>query len=344
MNRDDFVFSAAELKEYVKKKFPNSYFLIPNDDVKGGFNLLIPKYYVDLIDWNDPDDPLAKMVVTSDLEGDVKKYEMDDPIGDKPHSPVPGIVHRHRDRCLLMLTNVCAVHCRFCFRKNLLDRHTYDFSKSIEYIRLHPEIWEVILSGGDPFMFTDHFMELVITKLREIPHVKMIRFHTRTPVVYPKRVTDNLVSILGKAKPYIVVLHINHEREITPFFCRAVADMQKNGALLMSQSVLLKGVNDNAGSLANLFRKLVETGVKPYYLHHLDPAPGNHHFRISVEAGKELYKQLRQKVSGVCVPEYMIDVPGGYGKFPVDQFQRIDEKTYQLETTDGNVITYIDNA
>ncbi|MBI1863325.1 KamA family radical SAM protein [Candidatus Microgenomates bacterium] len=304
----------------------------------------MPKYYVDLIDWNDPDDPLARMVVTSNLEKEVKQYEMEDPIGDRPHTAVPGIVHRHRDRCLLMLTNVCAVHCRFCFRKNLLEDNRADFEKSIQYIRDHEELWEVILSGGDPFTFTDHFMELVLKKLKEIPHVKMIRFHTRTPVVYPARVDEKLTTVLENAGQYIVVLHINHVREITPDFCRAVADLQKSGAMLLSQTVLLKGVNDSVENLETLLRGLVEISIKPYYLHHLDPAAGTHHFRISVERGKDIYRQLRQRISGVCIPEYVIDAPGGYGKFPVDMFVKITEKTYQYETPNGQVVTYIDHA
>lgn len=344
MNRADFVFSVAELKDLLVRKGVTGEQI---EKMVGGdhhFNLLIPKYYVDLIDWNDVCDPLAQMVVTSDLEGDVMEYELKDPIGDRPHEAVPGIIHRHRDRCLLMLTNVCAVHCRFCFRKNLLDENRADFDKSIQYIRDHTEIWEVIFSGGDPFMFTDHFMELVLKKLNEIDHVKVIRFHTRTPVVYPARVTENLSTILKKAGPFSVVLHINHPREITPDFCRATELLQKSGAMLLSQTVLLKGVNDDVETLTNLFKKLVEIGVKPYYLHHLDPAAGTHHFRISVETGKTIYRQLRQRISGVCLPEYVIDVPGGYGKFPVDMFARIDAKTYQCETSDGDVLTYVDRA
>lgn len=343
MNRADFVFSAVELKEYLLKKGIAKKQI---EKMVGGdqhFKLLIPKYYLSLIDWNDPADPLAKMVVTSSLESDVKEYEMDDPIGDRAYEAVPGVIHRHRDRCLLMVTNVCAVHCRFCFRKNLLDENRADFEKSIEYIRNHEEIWEVVLSGGDPFMFTDHFMDLVIGKLREIPHVKMIRFHTRTPIVYPARVTDALVSILKKAAPYSVVFHVNHPREIAPDFCRTVTALQKSGAMLLSQSVLLKGVNDNVEVLTDLFRSLVEVGIKPYYLHHLDLATGTHHFRISVKAGKALYEKLQRTISGVCIPEYVIDVPGGFGKIPVTSFVE-KNGVYHSVNGEGKPVTYRDPA
>lgn len=343
MNRADFVFSVAELKDFLVKKG------IPKKQIEkmvGGeqhFNLLIPKYYLGLIDWNNTDDPLAKMVVTSSLESDVKEYEVADPIGDRPHQAVPGVIHRHRDRCLLMLTNVCAVHCRFCFRKNLLDENRADFEKSIQYIREHKEIWEVILSGGDPLMFTDHFMEIVIKKLREIPHVKMIRFHTRTPVVYPARLTKNLAAILKQAAPFSVVFHINHPNEITPDFCRAVDLLQKSGAMLLSQSVMLKGVNDSIETLSKLFKNLVEIGIKPYYLHHLDAAAGTHYFRISVSDGKKLYEQLQRTISGVCIPEYVIDVPGGLGKIPVTSFKQ-DGNVYTSVNAEGLPVTYIDPA
>lgn len=343
MKRDDFVFSVPELKEYLLKKGIGEKQIEKMVDGDHQFSLLIPKYYLEHIDWNNPNDPLAKMVVTNDLESDVKEYEMEDPIGDRPHEAVPGVIHRHRDRCLLMLTNVCAVHCRFCFRKNLLDENKADFQKSIEYIRQHSEIWEVILSGGDPLMFTDHFMELVIKKLRDIKHVKMIRFHTRTPVVYPARVTDNLVSILKKATPYSVVFHINHPREITPDFCRTVAALQKSGAMLLSQTVLLKGVNDDVEVLSRLFKSLVEAGIKPYYLHHLDPAAGTHHFRISVKAGKALYEKLQRTISGLCIPEYVIDVPGGYGKISVASFIEKDG-IYHAVNGEGKPVVYRDPA
>lgn len=342
MNRADFVFSVAELKDYLVKKGIAEKQITAMIESDNHFNLLISKYYIDLIDWSDEADPLAKMVVTSNLEADVKEYEMKDPIGDKVHSPVAGIIHRHKDRCLLMLTNSCAVHCRFCFRKNLLDENRADFDKCIQYIRDHEEIWEVIFSGGDPFVFSDYFTELVINKLREIRHVKVLRFHTRTPVVYPARITENFSEILKKAGSYSVVLHINHPREITPDFCCAVERMQKSGAMLLSQSVLLNGVNNTVETLSILFKRLVEIGVKPYYLHHLDPVAGTDHFRISVKEGKDLYQTLQRSISGLAVPQYVIDVPGGFGKIPVISFIEKKSGVYEAIGRDGIEVTYKD--
>ena len=267
------------------------------------------------------------MVLTDHLEQVELKSELDDPIGDLTHSPTPGIIHRYPDRCLLMLTNVCAVHCRFCFRKNILDKNTANLEKALLYIRSHAEIWEVIFSGGDPFMFTDHFMRSVICKLRAIPHIKMIRFHTRTPAVYPQKVTKELLASLQLATPCGVVLHVNHPKEVTSEFMEAVVKMRKTGAMMLSQTVLMKGVNDDDQILAALFKKLVECGVKPYYLHHLDLTKGTNHFRISVARGKEIMQKLRGHISGLCIPEYVIDTPGGYGKIPVFLFKHISKNT-----------------
>lgn len=345
MSKQDFVFSVAQLKEYLSSKgWDVSRMKKSGMWPEHGFNLLIPKYYVDLIDWYDETDPLRKMVLTSNLEAEIHEYEVADPIGDESHSPVPGIVHRYPDRCLLMLTSACAVHCRFCFRKNLLTSNTAHYQKCFDYLKNHEELWEVILSGGDPFTFTDAFMEKVIRDIRAIPHIKMIRFHTRTPAVYPKRVNDRFLEVLSPAAPCTIVIHINHPREITPEFIAAVQKLCATGALLLSQTVLMKGINDKAQTLEQLFKGLMEIGVKPYYLHHLDPAAGTHHFRISVEAGKKIMEQLRGHIAGTCIPEYVIDTPGGYGKIPVFWFQHTAEKTYEAISFEGKTIRYVDSA
>lgn len=343
MNKQDFVFSVAQLKEYLIAK---GWDMARMEKVAAWpehqFNLLIPNYYIDLIDWYDEADPLRKMVLTSNLEQDIQEYEVVDPIGDEAHSPVPGIVHRYPDRCLLMLTSACAVHCRFCFRKNLLSSNAAHYQKCMEYLKEHTELWEVILSGGDPFTFTDAFMEKVIRDIRAIPHIKMIRFHTRTPVVYPARVNEEFIAAMGAAKPYTVVLHINHPREITPAFIASVQRLREAGGLILSQTVLMKGVNDTADILASLFKRLVEIGVKPYYLHHLDAAAGTHHFRTSVEAGRQIWQKLRGHISGTCIPEYVIDTPGGYGKIPVFWFQHVSERKYKATSFEGKSLIYFD--
>lgn len=343
MLKKDFVFSISDLKKYLSEK-GFQHVILPLDYNADNFFLLIPKYYLDLINWDDTNDPLLKMVLTSNLEKDIKKYELEDPIGDKKNTPVPGIIHRHNDRCLLNLTSACAIHCRFCFRKKLLSGSKINIDKSIKYIRAHTEIWEVIFSGGDPFILTDHFLQSVITKLQSIPQVKVFRFHTRTPVVYPKRITNNLISILKKIKSSTVVLHINHPKEITGEFIRTVNKLKKATTHLLSQTVLLKGVNDSSEILTELYRKLVEIGVKPYHLYHLDFTAGTDHFRVSIKSGKNIFQQLRNSLSGVCLPTYVVDIPGGYGKVPVLSLVKTSTNSYQGKTYDGKDVTYADPA
>jgi len=343
MDKQDFVFSSMQLAEYLHSKGIHAHF----SDVKNEqqpFYLLIPKYYIDLINWDDPEDPLKKMVVPNNLEDNVYDYELKDPIGDHTHELVPGIIHRYPDRCLLMLTNICAVHCRFCFRKNLLDSNNAHFEDAMNYIEGHTALREVILSGGDPFMLTDYFLKKIISLLEKLEHVKIIRFHTRTPAVYPKRVTQEFLASIRSDKQVIVVLHINHPREITTEFVNAVQRMKQAGIMLLSQTVLMKNINNSTATLGTLFSELTEIGVKPYYLHHLDPAAGTHHFRISVEEGKNIYQSLRGTISGHCIPEYVIDTPGGHGKIPVMWFERISEKEYQAVNFEGKIIQYTDNG
>lgn len=346
MNKSDFIFSMAQLIQYLQDRGVDTTTIpaLTNQAKAHPFYLLIPKYYVDLISWHNPHDPLMHMVLTNNLEHEVKSYELTDPIGDHSRSPVPGIVHRYPDRCLLMLTNMCAVHCRFCFRKNLLDKNEYDYSKSLEYIRDHKELWEVILSGGDPFMLTDFFLKKIMKDLRSIPHIKLIRFHTRTPAVYPSRVTDTLIHTIAEAAPTIVVLHINHPTEMTPEFIDAVSRMKKAGIMLLSQTVLMKNVNNDATILSTLFKSLMEHGVKPYYLHHLDLAQGTHHFRVSVQEGQSIMQKLRGNISGHCIPEYVIDVPSGLGKIPVSWFSHTHEHIYETTSFEGRHVIYRDVA
>ncbi len=341
MNKDDFVMSVAQLRTWLVERGVNSPRITIGDDHP--FSLLVSKYYLELIDWDNADDPLAKMVITSDSEHETQPYELEDPICDKQFSPVPGIVHRHPDRCLLMVTNMCAVHCRFCFRRSMLESNKADLTKAIEYIAKTPQICEVILSGGDPFTFTNHFMKHIVDRLNTIDHVRFIRFHTRTPTVYPARIMQEFVDAMVGAKQTTVVIHINHPREITKEFVDSVHLMKRAGIMLLSQSVLLRGVNDSFETLRDLFYGLYEIGVKPYYLHHLDKAMGTHHFRISIEKGKQLYAQLRTSISGVCLPAYVIDIPGGHGKHPVESLTQIGADCYQIEV-EHKKIRYIDPA
>jgi lysine 2,3-aminomutase len=277
-----------------------------------------------LIDTSDPDDPIARQYIPSANELVTQAGEDADPIGDRAHSPVSGIVHRYPDRVLFKLVHVCAVYCRFCFRREMvgpgkdtaLSNDAY--AEALDYIRSHTEIWEVILTGGDPLMLSARRLKEIMGDLAEIDHVKVIRIHTRVPVADPSRVSDDTVAALKVSGAATwVALHVNHPRELTAEARAACARMVDAGIPMVSQSVLLRGVNDNAATLEALMRGCVECRIKPYYLHHGDLAPGTAHLRTTLEEGQQLMQRLRGRVSGLCQPEYVLDIPGGHGKAPV---------------------------
>lgn len=282
----------------------------------------VPRYYLDLIDWSDPDDPLRRQVLPLSAEEEVLPDDLRDPIGDDRHSPVPGIVHRYPDRVLLLLTATCAVHCRFCFRREFIGQPTRtlrpeQFEAALGYIVDHPEIWEVILSGGDPLVFPDRYLQSVFQRLRAIPHVKIIRVHSRVPAIFPGRITTAFATLARRYAPFYLIVHVNHPREVTLEFVEHVGELIDRGVPVLSQSVLLRGVNDEVRVLAALFKRLVEARVKPYYLHQLDRAPGTNHFRVPIQDGLRLMEGLRGHLSGLCLPTYMLDIPGGPGKVPL---------------------------
>ena len=285
--------------------------------------LRVPTYYLDLIDFSDPADPLRRQVLPTDDEREVAPEELLDPIGDDAHSPVPGVVHRYPDRALLLLTAACRVHCRFCFRREFVGQPARALSKpqlaaAFDYLRAHDEIWEVVLSGGDVLTLPDAYLAGVLARLRAIPHLRVVRIHSRVPAVLPDRLTDRLAELLRAHAPVYLVVHVNHPREVTERFTAAVGRLIDRGVPVLSQSVLLRGVNAEAATLAALFRRLVEARVKPYYLHHPDLARGTAHFRVSVAEGQALMRQLRGRVSGLCLPTYVLDIPGGHGKVPLE--------------------------
>jgi len=253
----------------------------------------------------------------------MRDEERADPIGDIAHSPVDGIVHRYPDRVLLKLVNACAVYCRFCFRRETVGpAHRALSPASLEnalgYIGAHPEIWEVILTGGDPLMLSPRRISEIMADLAGIDHVKIIRLHTRVPVADPDRVSDEMVSALkAKGATTWVALHANHARELTEKARAACTRLVDAGIPMVSQSVLLRGVNDNLAALSELMRAFVVCRIKPYYLHHGDLAPGTAHLRTTLAEGQELIRELRGRVSGLCQPEFVLDLPGGAGKSPV---------------------------
>ncbi len=277
-----------------------------------------------LIDASDPGDPIARQFIPSAAELVAQPGESADPIGDHAHSPVAGIVHRYPDRVLFKLVHVCAVYCRFCFRREMVGPGKATalsdaaYQGALEYIRANSEIWEVILTGGDPLMLSPRRLVEIMADIADIDHVRIIRLHTRVPVADPARVGPEMIAALKvKGATTWVALHANHARELTDRARAACAGVIDAGIPMVSQTVLLRGVNDNAAALEALMRTFVECRIKPYYLHHGDLAPGTAHLRTTLEHGQELMRALRGRVSGLCQPAYVLDIPGGHGKAPV---------------------------
>lgn len=267
---------------------------------------------------------LKQQFMPSQKELNQTDWEREDPIGDNAFSPVKGLVHRYPDRVLLKLTHLCAVYCRFCFRREIIGQKGSGFLTQNEirdvlsYISKHSEIWEVVFSGGDPLFIAPHRLKPVLDQLKTIEHVKILRFHTRIPVVSPDLISKDLINLLKSSEKSIyIVLHANHPDELTNEARDACSRLIDSGIIMLSQSVLLKGVNDNLETLSTLMKTFIECRIKPYYLHHLDPAPGVEHFRLSLEEGRQMISQLRGNISGLCQPHYMLDIPGGYGKASV---------------------------
>jgi lysine 2,3-aminomutase len=303
---------------------------------------------VDLMDRLDPDDPIARQFVPDVAELDVLRGEREDPIGDDVHAPVAGIVHRYPDRVLLKLVDLCAAYCRFCFRRERVGKGSGPLppdalAAALAYIRAHPEIWEVILSGGDPLVLSARRLAAVAAELDAIAHVKILRVHTRVPITAPSRVTPTLVRGLKRSgKAVYVTVHVNHPRELSRDARRACARFIDAGVPLLSQTVLLRGVNDEAPVLGELMRALVECRIKPYYLHHGDFAPGTAHWRTTIEHGRSLSRTLRGRYSGLCQPTYVLDIPGGYGKVPIGpSYLKGDERAgYRVEDFRGRRHAY----
>ena len=285
------------------------------------YAIALTSFLANRIDRADPEDPIARMFVPRPEELVRTPEELADPIGDERHTPVPGIVHRYPDRVLLKPVAVCPVYCRFCFRREMVGPgigetlSPAELEAALDYVRTQPGVREVILTGGDPFMLSPARAKALTEAIAAIPHVDIIRWHTRMPVADPSRVTPAFVEALkAPGKAVYVSIHINHVKELSPETRQAAARMADAGIPLLSQSVLLRGVNDDVETLAELMQALVAARIRPYYLHHPDLAPGTGHFRVSVEAGQALYSALRDRVSGLAVPQYVIDIPGGVSK------------------------------
>ena len=278
-----------------------------------------------------PADPIAAQFIPDARELDIAASELSDPIGDAPHSPLPSLVHRYPNRVLWKISPVCAVYCRFCFRKEHIGRRgralrQREIAAVAAYLAAHHEVEEVILSGGDPLTLSNKKLQQNLAALRELPHIRRLRIHSRIPVVQPARIDDALLDLLTALPQSLhVVIHTNHSAELTANARAALHRLRARGAMLYSQTVLLKGVNADAATLAKLMNDLLDCGVKPYYLHHLDLARGTGHYRVSLDEGRAIVAALRRRLSGVAMPTYIVEIPGGDGKIPVGELTAAQE-------------------
>ncbi len=313
----------------------------------GLFRVDITPYFISLIDPQDPNDPIRRQIIPTDQEMVPFTAMMEDSLAEDRHSPVPGLVHRYPDRVLMLVTTQCATYCRYCTRSRIVGDPTAQFSRAdydlqIEYIRQTPQIRDVLLSGGDPLTLNPRVLEDLLRRLREIPHVEIIRIGSRVPVFMPMRITDKLTTMLEKYHPLWLNIHVNHPNEITAELAEACDRLTRAGIPLGNQSVLLAGINDNVHIQRELVQKLVQIRVRPYYLYQCDLVEGAGHFRTPVGKGIEIMEGLRGHTSGYAVPTYVIDAPGGGGKIPVMPNYLISYSDHKviLRNFEGYITTY----
>ena len=294
------------------------------------FRFAVTPYYFGLADKGDPNCPILQQVMPDPREAGDALFTDPDPLREEQHMPVRGLTHRYPDRVLWYLSANCAVYCRFCMRKRKVARGesvpTPDqVSRALEYIGKHSEVHEVILSGGDPLALSDRRLADLLQRLRRIEHLDSIRIHTRMPVTMPMRFTPTLLAALAEAFPLTLVTHFNHERELAPEALDALRALREHGVMVLNQSVLLSGVNDTVEAQRALLRGLLRAGVKPYYLHQCDEVRGVSHFRVPLERGRQIMRELRGTVPGIALPTFVVDLPGGGGKIPAEVEHYIDE-------------------
>ncbi|MCW5750908.1 MAG: lysine-2,3-aminomutase-like protein [Alphaproteobacteria bacterium] len=318
--------------------------LLPDlEKVAGRYAVAITPTIAGLIDRDDPADPVGRQFVPDPAELATTADELADPIGDFAHAPVKGIVHRYPDRVLLKPLHACPVYCRYCFRREqvgpggeALDDAELD--AAVAYIAERPEIFEVILTGGDPLMLAPRRLRVILRRLAEIPHLGVIRLHSRVPVADPARIDEALTEALALEQPAVwLAVHINHARELSPPTLDACRRLTRAGIPLLGQTVLLNGVNADPAVLEDLFRAMVRARIKPYYLHHPDSAPGTARFRLDLAEGQALMRRIQGRVSGLCQPAYVLDLPGGHGKVPVGPayHRQVADGTWQLRDSRG---------
>ncbi len=311
------------------------------------FRMGITPYYASLIDPNDPKDPVRMQAIPSIVETHIAGSDLEDPLHEDEDSPVPGLTHRYPDRVLFLITDMCSMYCRHCTRRRFAGSHDSGVSKDridacIEYIRNTPVVRDVLLSGGDALLVSDERLEYIISELRKIDHVEIIRIGSRTPVVCPQRITDDLVNMLKKYHPIWLNTHFNHPNEITPASAEACRKLADAGIPLGNQSVLLRGINDSVRTMRKLVHELVKIRVRPYYIYQCDLSMGIEHFRTKVAKGIEIIEGLRGHTSGYCVPTFVVDAPGGGGKTPVMPQYIISQSPTKicLRNYEGVITTY----
>lgn len=310
-------------------------------------SLAITPYFFNLMDREDPNCPIRLQMIPREAETKISAGEMLDSLGEDEHSPVPGIVHRYPDRVLFLVTDRCAAYCRYCTRSRLVSNaQDYNFhpeyEQGLRYIESHPEVRDVLLSGGDPLLLSDRKLEHILARLREIPHVEFIRIGSRIPVFLPQRITPELCEIFKRHGPIWMSIHVNHPSEATAELKAACDRLSFAGVPLGNQSVLLAGVNDDADTMKALVHRLLRMRVRPYYLYQMDLITGGSHFKVDVRRGLEIIKALRGHTTGYAIPQYVIDAPGGGGKVPInpDFVEEITDEEIVFRNYEGNVYRY----
>ncbi len=333
--------------EEIEKTFP-----LTNSEKKalnssGLFRVDVTPYFISLIDPDDPDDPVRKQIIPTDAEMVPFTAMMEDSLAEDRHSPVPGLVHRYPDRVLMLVTTQCASYCRYCTRSRIVGDPGQTFSRQefeaqLEYLKRTPQVRDVLLSGGDPLVLAPKILEEILTRLREIPHIEIVRIGSRVPVFLPMRITQELCDMLAKFHPLWLNIHVNHPNEITRELADACDRMTRAGIPLGNQSVLLAGINDCVHIQRELVQKLTRIRVRPYYLYQCDLVEGAGHFRTPVAKGVEIIEGLRGHTSGYAVPQFIVDAPGGGGKIPVMPNYQISASDHKviLRNYEGYVTTY----
>ncbi len=314
---------------------------------KGRLALAVTPYFVSLMDPVNPNCPIRRQAIPRMEEFHISKSDMVDPLGEDKDSPVPGLVHRYPDRVLLLVTDQCAAYCRYCTRRRLVGSHEKsitpgNFEEVLKYLRTHRKVRDVLLSGGDPLLLENERLEEILSRLRIIPHVELLRIGTRAPVTLPQRITPGLVRMLKKYHPLMMSIHFTHPKEITDAVKKACAELADAGIPLGSQTVLLKGINDKPYIMKRLVHELLKIRVRPYYIYQCDLVVGTEHFRTSVATGIQIIEKLRGHTTGYAVPTYVIDAPGGGGKIPLEPDYLVSRGKGKvvLRNYEGKVVEY----